>query len=411
MSQPVAFVTGCSSGIGRALADAFQRAGYRVWASARKEDGVRALAEAGFQAVQLDVNDAAALARLAEELGVEAAGLDVLVNNAGYGAMGPLLDGGVEAMRRQFETNVFAVVGVTRALFPLLRRKSGLVVNVGSVSGVLVTPFAGAYCASKAAVHALSDALRLELAPFGVEVLEVQPGAIASNFGASASREMDSVVDERSPWWPLRRQIQARRGIPGQSHVRRRLRPPVARRRAAPSAPAAGAHRQWQPGPAGAGPLATARPAGAAAEEALRSRHAPLKPPGDTAMGDRLAVPIRYYALAGIAAAILLNVLLRGVVRFGGLPASLLIAALVAGGLAWWFARAQRRWPTWGERLRLVALYGGVLGVLYLLLVGLASLKGDPSPAALLIVVLHYLCYPALLLVFFSGRVYGFFLR
>ncbi|MGG2721806.1 hypothetical protein ACQYZH_07795 [Pseudomonas aeruginosa] len=128
-------------------------------------------------------------------------------------------------------------------------------------------------------------------------------------------------------------------------------------------------------------------------------------------MGDRLAVPIRYYALAGIAAAILLNVLLRGVVRFGGLPASLLIAALVAGGLAWWFARAQRRWPTWGERLRLVALYGGVLGVLCLLLVGLASLKGDPSPAALLIVVLHYLCYPALLLVFFSGRVYGFFLR
>lgn len=210
MSQPVAFVTGCSSGIGRALADAFQRAGYRVWASARKEDDVRALAEAGFQAVQLDVNDAAALARLAEELEVEAAGLDVLVNNAGYGAMGPLLDGGVEAMRRQFETNVFAVVGVTRALFPLLRRKSGLVVNVGSVSGVLVTPFAGAYCASKAAVHALSDALRLELAPFGVEVLEVQPGAIASNFGASASREMDSVVDERSPWRPLRRQIQAR---------------------------------------------------------------------------------------------------------------------------------------------------------------------------------------------------------
>ncbi|MBG4396676.1 SDR family NAD(P)-dependent oxidoreductase, partial [Pseudomonas aeruginosa] len=77
-------------------------------------------------------------------------------------------------------------------------------------SGVLVTPFAGAYCASKAAVHALSDALRLELAPFAVEVLEVQPGAIASNFGASASRELDSVVDERSPWWPLRRQIQAR---------------------------------------------------------------------------------------------------------------------------------------------------------------------------------------------------------
>ena len=256
MSQPVAFVTGCSSGIGRALADAFQRAGYRVWASARKEDDVRALAEAGFQAVQLDVNDAAALARLAEELEVEAAGLDVLVNNAGYGAMGPLLDGGVDAMRRQFETNVFAVVGVTRALFPLLRRKSGLVVNVGSVSGVLVTPFAGAYCASKAAVHALSDALRLELAPFGVEVLEVQPGAIASNFGASASREMDSVVDERSPWWPLRRQIQARA-----RHPKTIPRPPktspascsppcsaVRARRWCASAMAAGPCRRWPAG-------------------------------------------------------------------------------------------------------------------------------------------------------------------
>ena len=127
-------------------------------------------------------------------------------------------------------------------------------------------------------------------------------------------------------------------------------------------------------------------------------------------MGDRLAVPIRYYALAGIAAAILLNVL-RGVVRFGGLPASLLIAALVAGGLAWWFARARGAGRPGASACAWSPLYGGVLGILYLLLVGLASLKGDPSPAALLIVVLHYLCYPALLLVFFSGRVYGFFLR
>ena len=97
--------------------------------------------------------------------------------------------GGVEALQRQFETNVFSVVGVTKALFPALRRNKGLVVNIGSVSGVLVTPFAGAYCASKAAVHALSDALRLELAPFGVQVMEVQPGAIASSFAKNASHE------------------------------------------------------------------------------------------------------------------------------------------------------------------------------------------------------------------------------
>ncbi|MFV3414210.1 SDR family oxidoreductase [Pseudomonas nitroreducens] len=210
MPHPVALITGCSSGIGRALADAFQAAGYQVWATARRDEDVAALDQAGFRGMLLDVNDEPAVERLAERLQREAGGLDVLINNAGYGAMGPLLDGGSQAIRRQFETNVFAVVGVTRALFPALRARRGLVVNIGSVSGVLVTPFAGAYCASKAAVHALNDALRLELAPFGIDVMEVQPGAIASNFGANASREMAAVVGEQSPWWPLRSFIQAR---------------------------------------------------------------------------------------------------------------------------------------------------------------------------------------------------------
>jgi len=208
--MPVVLITGCSSGIGRALADSFKQAGYSVWATARKADDVAALIKAGFNSRQLDVNDEQALARLGEAIDSAHGGLDILINNAGYGAMGPLLDGGVEAMRRQFETNVFAVVGVTRALFPLLRRKQGLVVNIGSVSGVLVTPFAGAYCASKAAVHALSDALRLELAPFRVRVMEVQPGAIASSFAANAGREAEQLLAQDSPWWPLRDNIRAR---------------------------------------------------------------------------------------------------------------------------------------------------------------------------------------------------------
>ena len=210
MTPPVALITGCSSGIGRALADAFQAAGYRVWASARKAEDLAALSAAGFTAVQLDVNDGLALGQLAERLKAEAGGLDVLINNAGYGAMGPLLDGGVEALRKQFETNVFAIVGVTRACFPLLRQNQGLVVNIGSVSGVLVTPFAGAYCASKAAVQALSDALRMELAPFAIEVMEVQPGAIASSFGSHASAQAEQILDEASPWWPIREGIRAR---------------------------------------------------------------------------------------------------------------------------------------------------------------------------------------------------------
>ncbi|CAN2971643.1 MULTISPECIES: SDR family oxidoreductase [Pseudomonas] len=204
--MPNVLITGCSSGIGRALADAFKAAGFEVWASARQPDDVAALTAAGFNALQLDVNDSAALQRLSEQWSE----LDVLINNAGYGAMGPLLDGGTEAMQRQFETNVFSIVGVTRALFPALRRSKGMVVNIGSVSGVLVTPFAGAYCASKAAVHALSDALRMELAPFGVRVMEVQPGAIDTSFAKNAGAQAELLIQEQSPWWPLREGIRAR---------------------------------------------------------------------------------------------------------------------------------------------------------------------------------------------------------
>ncbi|WP_106805107.1 SDR family oxidoreductase [Pseudomonas sp. S5D5] len=204
--MPNVLITGCSSGIGRALAEAFKAAGFDVLTSARREDDVIALNDAGFHAVLLDVNDAGALQTLATHLGE----LDVLINNAGYGAMGPLLDGGTEAMQRQFETNVFSIVGVTQALFPALRKRKGLVVNIGSVSGVLVTPFAGAYCASKAAVHALSDALRMELAPFGIRVMEVQPGAIDTRFAKNAGAQAELLINEQSPWWPLREGIRAR---------------------------------------------------------------------------------------------------------------------------------------------------------------------------------------------------------
>jgi len=208
--MPVVLITGCSSGIGRAMAEAFKGAGHEVWATARKAADVQALSAAGFSAVELDVNDGAALERLATQLEAHGKGLDVLINNAGYGGIGPLLDSGVDAIRRQFETNVFSIVGVTRALFPLLRRNKGLVVNIGSVSGVLTTPFGGAYCASKAAVSSLSDALRMELAPFGIRVLEVQPGAIDTQFAKNASHEAEQVIQEGSPWWPLREGIRAR---------------------------------------------------------------------------------------------------------------------------------------------------------------------------------------------------------
>lgn len=207
-------VTGAASGMGLAAARRFLDEGARVVmldideATLNEAAGSlpqeRVLVHVGDTAKEETAS--AAVAAAVARFG----GLDILINNAGYGAMGPVLDGGVDGLREQFETNVFALVGVTRTLFPLLRRNRGLVINIGSVSGVLVTPFAGTYCASKAAVHALNTALRLELAPFGIRVMEVQPGAIASQFASNAQQQAEHLIAADSPWWPLREHIRAR---------------------------------------------------------------------------------------------------------------------------------------------------------------------------------------------------------
>ncbi len=195
MRAAVVLITGCSSGIGRALALAFHARGCTVWATARSEQTLQPLAAAGLHTATLDVCDAEAISAVRQRIEAQHGAVDILVNNAGYGQMGPLLDLDAASVRAQFETNVVALHAVTRAFAPaMMARRRGLVVQLGSVSGVLVTPFAGAYCASKAAVHALADALRMELAPFGVRVMTVQPGAIRSDFGASASRSLDATA-------------------------------------------------------------------------------------------------------------------------------------------------------------------------------------------------------------------------
>jgi short-subunit dehydrogenase len=197
VSAPLVLITGCSSGIGRALALAFHARGCRVWATARRLETLRALAASGLRTAALDVRDADAVAAVRREIEAQDGAVDILVNNAGYGQMGPLLDLDAASLRAQLETNVVAVHALTRAFAPaMVARRSGLIVQLGSVSGVLVTPFAGAYCASKSAVHALSDALRMELAPFGVRVMTVQPGAIRSDFGAHASASLDAAASD-----------------------------------------------------------------------------------------------------------------------------------------------------------------------------------------------------------------------
>ncbi|SEA08394.1 SDR family oxidoreductase [Microbulbifer marinus] len=183
----VALITGCSSGIGRELALALHRRGTIVIATARRPESLQELADLGIATEALDVNSQADINRVVHALKTAYGRLDILINNAGYGQMGPLMEVDTRALEQQFRTNVFAPLALIRACAPLMRsERRGIVCNIGSVSGVMPTPFSGAYCASKAALHTLSEVLRLELKPFGIRVMTVQPGAIASEFGRHA---------------------------------------------------------------------------------------------------------------------------------------------------------------------------------------------------------------------------------
>ncbi|MCA1929997.1 SDR family oxidoreductase [Rheinheimera sp.] len=197
-------ITGCSGGIGKALAIEAKRQGYRVFATARKEADLVALQHLGLETIALEMTEADSVKEAAVQLKQQVGRLDILVNNAGFGVMGPVLDAGAEGLRQQFEVNVFAVMDLTQACLPLLIQSKGLIVNIGSVSGVLTTPFAGVYCASKAALHSLSDALRMELAPLGVRVLTVQPGAIDTGFANRAKLEAEQLLKPDSFWWSMR---------------------------------------------------------------------------------------------------------------------------------------------------------------------------------------------------------------
>ncbi len=197
-------ITGCSSGIGAALAREFHARGHRVIATGRKLEALAPLAAAGMRSWVLDVTDAASIEGLVRSLGDEP--LDLLINNAGYGQFGAMTDQTVADLRAQFDTNVFAPVALTGALLPSLRRSAQpCVAHVGSISGLVPTPFSGAYAASKAALHAVADAMRMELASFGIRVVTVQPGGIVSNFGNAGSEHIH--MPPASPFQPMSKLI------------------------------------------------------------------------------------------------------------------------------------------------------------------------------------------------------------
>jgi NAD(P)-dependent dehydrogenase (short-subunit alcohol dehydrogenase family) len=176
-------ITGASTGIGRACAAYLAKRGFLVFAGVRKvKDGEALRDEVGdaLVPVEIDVTDGAAIAAALERVGgaLGERGLDGLVNNAGIGMPAPVEYMSTEALRRQFDVNVFGPIAVTQAFLPLIRRGRGRIVNMGSVGGHITIPFGGALCGSKSAFRSLNDALRLELRASGIHVCLIEPGSI-----------------------------------------------------------------------------------------------------------------------------------------------------------------------------------------------------------------------------------------
>lgn len=194
-------VTGASSGIGRAIALRLAAAGWQVFAGVRQgADGVALAADPAATGrvtpVTLDVTDPQHIADVARTVGAAVGdrGLDALVNNAGIAAAAPLEIIPVEGLRRQLEVNVIGQIAVTQALIPLLRVSAGRIVNITSIAGLVAGPVLGAYSASKFALEALTDTLRLELAPWGIDVVAVEPGVIATPIWQTSARTADAML-------------------------------------------------------------------------------------------------------------------------------------------------------------------------------------------------------------------------
>ncbi|MCG8619903.1 MAG: SDR family oxidoreductase [Desulfobacterales bacterium] len=211
-TQPkVVLITGCSSGIGKALSIALHDRGCRVVATARRPETLADLKAKGMAVYGLDVTDADQAKQVVETVVKDEGGIDILVNNAGYALIGPAIELPRDELIQQFDTNVVApMVLASLAAESMKEKGQGMIVNIGSISGITTTPFSGAYCASKAALHALSDALRIELSAFGIHVMTVQPGAIQSDFGNAAGKTIARVLTDKSWYLPMKSAIEAR---------------------------------------------------------------------------------------------------------------------------------------------------------------------------------------------------------
>jgi NAD(P)-dependent dehydrogenase (short-subunit alcohol dehydrogenase family) len=197
-------ITGASTGIGEACALHLDRLGWQVFAGVRREEDGRRLADQGSGRLEwllLDVTDPASISGAAAQVTsrLDEAPLDGLVNNAGIATGGPVEFVSLEQYRRAFEVNVVGLVAVTQAFLPLLRRGRGRIVNIGSIGGRVSSPMVSPYCASKHAVEAISDALRIELAPWGIHTSVIEPGVVVTPIWDKGVKDMDGAMQGLPP--------------------------------------------------------------------------------------------------------------------------------------------------------------------------------------------------------------------
>jgi NADP-dependent 3-hydroxy acid dehydrogenase YdfG len=191
MTTKTALVTGASSGIGEATALKLQELGYTVYGAARRMERLQRLAARGIHPLAMDVTDDDSIRAGVEQLVAETGRVDVLVNNAGYGSYGAVEDVPLAEARRQFDVNVFGAMRLTQIVLPQMRgQRSGTIVNISSMGGKIYTPLGGWYHGTKFAVEALSDCLRLELKPLGVDVVVIEPGGIKTEWGDIAAQAL-----------------------------------------------------------------------------------------------------------------------------------------------------------------------------------------------------------------------------
>lgn len=221
--KPVVVITGCSTGIGRESVHHLRRAGFLVVATARRTESILDLAVPGeVECHRLDVTDAAQRKALVDDVLGRHGRIDALVNNAGYGAVLAVEDTSPDAMQRMFDTNVFGLHELTRLVLPHMRRRGqGRVVNVSSVAGHVSVPLLGAYCATKFALRALTQALDNEVRPFGVRAVLVEPGVIRTEFGTRSLAEQDMALPHgaaNTPYAKPYARWQQRRMLRGGAH-------------------------------------------------------------------------------------------------------------------------------------------------------------------------------------------------